>query len=162
MSFVYKVTVILSLLFLSPTVWGSCIGLNCTCTIAANPFNFGSYAPLSGTTTSTTGTVSVTCSALIAGLNVSYVISLTSGSSGTYTARKMQFSPYQLNYNLYTDAAYSTVWGDGTASTSTVSDSYNLALISMTRNYTVYGLIPASQQVGAGSYTDTITATVTF
>jgi len=162
MYFVHKNLTLILLLFIPKIVFATCIGINCTCTIAASTFNLGTYAPLSGSATSGTGTVSVTCSALLAGLNVSYVISLNAGSSGTFTARTMQFSSYNLNYNIYTTAAHTTVWGDGTAGTGTISDSYNLALTSTTKNYTTYGLIPASQNVKPGTYSDSITATVTF
>src|SRR5579863_10489935 len=102
MYFVNRVIIFIILNIVSSTTLATCIGLNCTCTIAANPFSFGTYVPLGGSSLSTTGTVSVTCSALLAGLEVSYVISLNKGSSGTYTARTMQLSSHNLNYNLYT------------------------------------------------------------
>lgn len=159
---VIRIVVAVSFIVFTSASLATCIGLNCTCTIAANTFNIGAYAPLSGTTASSTGTVSVTCSALIAGLNVAYSISLNSGTSGTYAARTMTLLSQSLNYNIYTDASHTTVWGDGTGGTSTVSDSYSLSVLSTTRNYTMYGLIPASQNVGPGTYTDSITATVTF
>lgn len=150
-------------LFFFPIITSAtCIGVGCTCSISAGTFNIGAYAPLSGSTTSGTGTVSVTCSALVVGLNVSYVISLNQGSSGTFTARTMTLSAVPLNYNIYTTSGFTSVWGDGTSSTVTVSDSYILNVLSTTRNYTMFGLIPASQNVGPGTYTDTITATVTY
>jgi spore coat protein U-like protein len=74
----------------------------------------------------------------------------------------MSFSSNQLQYNLFTDALHTIIWGDGSSGTSSVSDSYILNLLSTTRNYTVYGQIPASQNVAVGAYTDSIIATVTF
>jgi spore coat protein U-like protein len=144
-------------------VHASCIGLNCSCTTTANAVAFGTYNPLSGTALTATGNVAVTCSALVAGLNVSYVISLDAGQNGSFSARKMAQGGSLLQYNLYTSAAYTTVWGDGTSGTSTVSDAYLLSLLSVTRNYTVYGSMPVSQNVTPGTgYADTITVTVTY
>lgn len=141
----------------------SCIGINCTCTTSATAVAFGAYNPLSATTINTTGNVAVTCSALIAGLNVSYVIALNAGLNGTFAARSMTSGGATLlQYNLYTSSADSTIWGDGTSGTSTVSDSYLLSLLSVTRNYTVYANLPMSQNVSPGSYSDTITVTVTY
>ena len=112
---------------------------------------------------SSTGTVSVTCSALLAGLNVSYVISLNQGNGGSFSPRAMTNGSHQLNYNLYTDTLHTLIWGDESGGTNTVSDSYSLSIISMTKNYTAYALLPALQRTTVpGSYSDTITATVTF
>jgi spore coat protein U-like protein len=62
-----------------------------------------------------------------------------------------------LNYNLFTDAARSAVWGDGTQGTSTLSSKVQ-------RNKpwvaTVYGRIPAGQNVPVGLYSDTLTVTI--
>jgi len=63
-----------------------------------------------------------------------------------------------LEYNLYTDAGRTTVWGDGTASSVTAAGTGSGAQQSLT----VYGRIPASQSVPAGSYSDTVTATINF
>lgn len=124
--------------------------------------NFPSYDCLNSTPTVVQGNVQVVCSALVAGLNVSYTITLSTGNSGTYSPRKMSYLSFDLNYNLYVDPSYSQIWGDGTSPTSTVSDSYILALLSVTRNYTVYGRLPALQVVAAGTYNDSIVATVNY
>jgi spore coat protein U-like protein len=144
-------------------VHASCIGIGCTCGISNTPaVSFGSYSTVSSTPLSGSGTISVTCSALVAGLNVSYVIALNAGTNGTFAARQMIQSSTLLSYNLYTTSGLTAIWGDGTSGTSTVSDSYVLNLLSTTRNYTVYGSIPASQNVPVGTYLDTVTVTVTY
>jgi len=62
-----------------------------------------------------------------------------------------------LNYQLYSDSARSTIWGN-TVGTDTVTGSgTGLAL-----DHTVYGSIPAAQVVPAGSYQDTITVTISY
>ena len=56
---------------------------------------------------------------------------------------------------LYTSGTYGTVW----STSNTVS--YSPTSLATT-SFTVYGQIPALQNVVVGSYTDSITATVTF
>jgi spore coat protein U-like protein len=158
-----KFVTILVIMLSTHYVHASCVGIGCSCTISSTAtVAFGTYNPISGSSLAGTGSISVTCSALVVGLNVSYVIALNAGLYGTLAARKMNYLTSYLPYNLYTTSGYTTVWGDGTAGTSTVSDSYLLSLLSHTVTYTVYGLISASQNVIAGSYTDTITVTVTY
>jgi spore coat protein U-like protein len=66
-----------------------------------------------------------------------------------------------LEYNLYTDATYQTVWGNGIAGSIIVSGSTSDTLPT---NHTVYGRIPLNTQLAAvsGSYTDSIAITVTY
>jgi spore coat protein U-like protein len=63
-----------------------------------------------------------------------------------------------LTYNLYTDAAATTVWGDDTGGTAT----QKLAGNSPSATLTVFGKADAGQDVPAGSYTDTVVITVNF
>lgn len=149
-------------LLMSTALNATCIGLGCSCSTTATPVAFGTYNPISGGAINATGNVAVTCSALLVGLNVSYVIALNAGQTGTFAARRMVSSTYFLQYNLYNTAARTTVWGDGTAGTVTVSDAYLLNLISVTRNYPVYGALPGSQNVPPATYSDLITVTVTY
>jgi spore coat protein U-like protein len=68
-----------------------------------------------------------------------------------------------LNYNLYTTSARTTVWGDGSSSTGTVSDSYLLGLGAGTStDYTVWGRIPMQQNVPTGTYNDSVVLTVEY
>jgi spore coat protein U-like protein len=121
------------------------------CTITALPLPFGNYsqAALAATTT-----VSATCT-----LGTPYNIGLDpgTGTGGTVAARKMTYLTNTLTYSLYQDSGHSTVWGN-TIGTNTVTGTGNGAIQSLT----VYGLIPASQLVTPGAYTDTVTATITY
>src|SRR5262249_4789432 len=87
-------------------------------------------------------------------------IDLSTGSSGTYTARTLTKSSENLSYNLYLDAAFAVVWGDGSGTTGdyTKGNPTNNTDV----NLTVFGRIPAQQDVSAGSYSDTIVATINF
>jgi spore coat protein U-like protein len=133
-----------------------------SCNASATAVNFGIYNPLSGTPNDATGTVTTSCQVLIAGLFVSWTVALSTGSSGTYAGRQMDFGASSLTYNLYTNAARTSVWGDGSAGTTLLSDNVFLVVGSNTVNYTVYGRLFAGQDRAAGSYSDTITVTVTY
>jgi len=133
------------------------------CSTSATTIPFGSYNPFAAGNTDRSGTVTVSCSlgGLIS-LLVSYTIKLSPGLYGSYATRKLASGGNRLNYNLYTSAAYSTVWGNGTGGTGTVSDGYLLGLTTTNRNYTVYGRLPALQNLPSGAYSDTITITVEY
>jgi spore coat protein U-like protein len=133
-----------------------------SCSVSATTVNFGTYNPLSGSAAQSTGTVTVDCQVLLIGLFVSWTVTLSTGSSGSYVARRLQSGANVLSYNLYTDAARTSVWGDGTNGTSVVSANPFLIVGSNTVNYTVYGSIPAAQDRPAGNYTDTLTVTMTY
>jgi spore coat protein U-like protein len=75
----------------------------------------------------------------------------------------------RLNYNLYTTAARTVVWGDGSGSTATVPAylaafalNGNQTLAFNNPNLTIYGRIPPNQTAATGLYADTITVTLTF
>lgn len=126
------------------------------CTVSANGVNFGSYSVFTTTATTSTGTVTYRCG----NADHNIRIDLSTGSSGTYTARTLQRSSEALSYNLYLDSAFATVWGDGSGTTGDYQKGNppnNSDVI-----VTVYGRITAQQDVSAGSYTDTIVATVNF
>jgi spore coat protein U-like protein len=126
------------------------------CTISTTSVAFGSYDVFSGANVDSTGTVTINCGSSVRNLTVS----LSKGASGTYANRTMVKSGENLAYNLYTNAACTIVWGDGTAGTQTYfnadpPNSTNVVL-------TIYGRITALQDVSAGAYSDTITATINW
>ncbi len=65
-----------------------------------------------------------------------------------------------MNFNLYKDAAFTQVWGDGTASTFTVAGTGSGLLTA--NSLTVYGQIPVSQDKPTGTYSSLITVTVSY
>lgn len=132
-----------------------------SCTASASPTSFGGYDPLSAAPLDSVGNVQVSCSNLVS-LFVSYSIALSAGSSGSFAGRQLSGGANTLDYNLYTNAAHSAVWGDGTAGSATLADGYLLLLLSDQRNYPVYGRIPAGQNVPPGSYIDSIVVTVNY
>ncbi|MFN3397663.1 MAG: spore coat U domain-containing protein [Sulfurimicrobium sp.] len=134
-----------------------------SCTVSATGVAFGNYSFSNPAATDAAGNVQVSCSLLgLISLLVSYDILLSPGGSGSYTPRKMTSGANELQYNLYTNAGRSVVWGDGTGGTSIVSDGYLLGIGTTVRNYLVYGRLPAGQNAPAGAYGDTITVTVNY
>lgn len=132
------------------------------CTVSTSPVSFGNYDPFSSSPLDVAGNVRVSCSLLgLISLLVNYDILLSTGSAGNYS-RNMYSGANALPYNLYTTSGRTTVWGDGTGGTSFINDGYLLGLLTVTRDYPVYGRIPARQDVPADSYSDTITVTVNY
>lgn len=155
----------ISLLILTAlAAWGGAWAA--TCSTSATGVAFGSYDRLGALPLDSTGTVTVICNSLLGlGLEaVNYQIRLSAGGSGSFTARRMSSGGNTLNYNLYTDSAHLSVWGDGTGATSISTDGYSFNLLSgpKTKNYTVYGRMSVGQNVPAGAYSDSITVTVSY
>ncbi len=127
------------------------------CVISSTNLNFGNY----DATTALTGSSSVVvrCSN-----GTIYTVSLSPGS-GSFATRTMKNGTNNLEYNLYTTNALTTVWGDGTASTGTRGGTGTGLSAARDQTLTVFGSLPnstANQDAPAGAYTDTITATVTY
>jgi spore coat protein U domain-containing protein, fimbrial subunit CupE1/2/3/6 len=120
------------------------------CSMNVIGVSFGSYDTFATPDTDITGSIAVNCDA-----TTSVQISLSAGF-GPFATRHMQSGPSLLFYNLYTDPSRLTIWGDGSPGTSLVSFSGTAG------SYTVYGRIPARQNVPVGTYDDTITVTLTF
>jgi len=133
-----------------------------SCTVSAVGVNFGIYNPLSGTPDTAMGTVTVTCTVTLIDLFESWTVALSAGNSSNYTSRSLANGSSILSYNLYTSAAYTNVWGNGSGSTSLVSGNVTLAVGTTQTNYTVYGRIPAGQDSAAGMYMDTIVVTLNY
>lgn len=128
-----------------------------SCSVSSTGLAFGIYDTESGNNDDVTGTITVTCGS--SGVNVSVALS---AGSGSYTTRTLKNGTSAMNYNIYTDTNRSTVWGDGTGSTSTRSgttSSGNPKKVDLT----MYGRVPPNQySVVPGSFTDTVNITVTY
>lgn len=121
-----------------------------SCDISSQGVNFGNYDTLDPQPLDGAGSIAVVCDE-----EASFTISLSSGA-GSYPARRLAGGADGLVYNLFIDAARIVVWGDGSAG------SVTLANTATTAQETVYGRIPARQNVPAGGYADTIVVTITY
>ncbi|HXE80604.1 MAG TPA: spore coat U domain-containing protein [Vicinamibacterales bacterium] len=131
--------------------------LEAACTVSATGVSFGSYDILSPTPDDSTGSIVILCSPGDKNIQVS----LSTGSSGTYTARTLVNGSDVLLYNLYSDAARTVVWGDGTGGTSVLLIP-NWTGGRKPKTYVIYGRMPAQQNAAAGTYADSIVVTVDF
>lgn len=126
------------------------------CTVSTSPVNFGSVNTLSGANVDATGGVTVTCTN---GTDWSAAADVGSGTGASLASRKMSSGSNLLDYSLYTDAARSSLWGDGTGSTAAVTGTGS----GVAQDFTIYGRVPAGQtSVPAGSYADTVSVTITY
>jgi spore coat protein U-like protein len=130
--------------------------VNGNCTITTSAVAFSSYDPVgahAATDLDGTGTVSVTCTK-----GAGTRIDLGLGSNAAGSTRRMASGTERLTYELYKDSGRTQVWGSGTTNGNNIGAAPSRA----TRNVTVYGRVPAAQDVAAGSYTDTVVATINF
>lgn len=126
-----------------------------SCTISVTSVAFGNYNVFTTTPYDSTGTITYRCNSTAANIS----ITLSGGSSSTFSPRTLRKGSEILDYNLYTNAARTNVWGDGTGGTSiyTRANPPNSNV-----NVPVYGRIPALQDVSAGNYADTVVAVINF
>jgi spore coat protein U-like protein len=127
------------------------------CTITTTAVSFGSYNVFAGSADDGTGQITYRCTGSPPPL---VTIHLDKGGSASFTPRQMRFGSETLNYNLYLDSTRTTIWGDGTGGTQVYSQAnppngLNIIL-------SVFGRIPAGQDVSAGTYSATVTATIFF
>jgi spore coat protein U-like protein len=128
--------------------------ITATCVILTSPdIDFGSLGVLSANAQQSSN-IQVQCTN-----TTPYNIGLNAGtgSGASVTTRKLSNGGAVINYSLYTDSAHTIVWGN-TIGTDTVSATGSGA----SQSYPVYGLIPPQTTPAPGSYTDTITVTVTY
>ena len=130
-----------------------------TCSATATTLAFSAYTPGAGAI-SNNSTISVKCTK-----NTPYTISLNGGvtTGGTIAQRLMGSGANTLQYNLFTTAAFNQIFGDGSGTSKTVAGAG--AGVATANTVTVFGQLPdsaANQAAVPGSYTDTITVTVTY
>lgn len=136
---------------------GAATTAEAACTISTTAVNFGTYNVFSASPDNATGQVTYRCTAPRPPL---VTIQLDKGGAPTFNPREMRMGSEILNYNLYRDAARTTIWGDGTGGSQTYTRSN--PPVNQNINVNVFGRIPAGQDVSAGSYSATVTATIFF
>lgn len=129
------------------------------CSVTATSVNFGTYDVFSPAPDDSTGSIAVNCNNPGPGTNVQ--IAISPGNSGSFSPRQMRQTagPGFMSYNLYIDPSRTSVWGDGTANTSTVTANVRRNVM---LNQPIYGRIPALQNLSVGSYGDVLTVTVAW
>ena len=130
-----------------------------TCSATSAALAFGSYTPGAGALTGSTA-VNVKCTN-----GTAFTVALDKGTTtgGAITQRLMANGANTLQYNLFTTNAYTTVFGDGTGGSATQGGTGSGLGSAVAVN--VYGQLldnATNQNAVPGSYSDTITATITY
>ena len=125
------------------------------CTISTATLAFGNYDPVithASASLDGTGTVTIACTK-----GSTTPIDLGLGNNASGSTRRMASGSNYLTYELYQDSGRTTVWGTGAAGLTPAAAPSKVA-----RDFTVYGRIPGAQDLPAGSYSDSVNATVNF
>lgn len=125
-----------------------------TCSVRASDLGFGAYATGSGTPLGGQTALILECTS---GMEIEIGLDAGQSPGATVQDRRMMSGTDSLRYGLYQDAARTQVWGD-TVGVDTVA----MQGAGAPQSVTIYGQIPANQQVPAGSYSDVITVRVYF
>ncbi|MBV9576747.1 MAG: spore coat U domain-containing protein, partial [Gammaproteobacteria bacterium] len=133
--------------------------ISATCSISASTLGFGTYNPVLSANLDATTNVSVTCTS---GSTYNVGLDAGTGTGATVANRLMTRTSggtQTIAYSLYQDSGHSTVWGN-TVGTDTVSGTGS----GSAQSITVYGRIFStnSTSLPPASYSDTITATITY
>ena len=126
------------------------------CVISTAALAFGNYDPVGANAAANldgTGTVTISCTK---GTTATIGLGLGANASGT-TRRMTDGSGNFLTYEMYQEVGHSTVWNTGAGLLSPAAAPSKAA-----RNFTVYGVVTSNQDATAGTYTDTVVATVNF
>jgi spore coat protein U-like protein len=131
-----------------------------TCAISTSAVSFGTYDPLVVNLSNPLngqGAVSTVCSnGLTNTVTLDQGLNAATGSTTEVPLRQMRSAGNVLAYFLYQNSARTTVFGNdtptGVGETGT----------GLTANVNVFGQVPGAQNAAPGSYSDTVTATVTF
>ena len=127
------------------------------CTISTVGVAFGFYNVFNSTVLTSTGSVTICCTGVGAGTDP-VTVSLSKGNASSFQSRQMLRGIEPLSYSLFLDAGGSQIWGDGTAGTHQFASVSNNQPVTLT----IFGRVPAGQDVSVGSYSDTIVATIDF
>ena len=137
------------------------------CTVSAVGVNFGVYEPFIATPDDSVGQITVICTHVSGpATEVRYTLTLSTGGSGSFAPRRLRAGSALLGYNLWSDPALSSIWGNGSGGTVIVT-----GLLKVgpgvgngvrTAVHPIYGRIPALQDAAEGDYLDSIVATLTY
>jgi spore coat protein U-like protein len=121
---------------------------------SASNLNFGTNGVIDANIDATSAVI-VQCTS-----GTPYNLGLNAGATaGATVDNRLMTGPANatIAYSLYTTAAHSAVWGN-TVGTNTQTGTGNGA----PQTFTVFGRVAPQNTPGAGTYTDTVTATLTY
>jgi spore coat protein U-like protein len=130
---------------------------NCNWEIAPPAIDFGNYSVFSPTALEVNSGFRVRCTP-----HTTATVRFSRGAnSASYDPRTMSNGGELVAYNLYTDSSMTSIWGDGTGG-STEHLLINATPHDKIFEESIYGRVFPGPDVTAGTYTDTITATLAW
>ena len=134
--------------------------VSANCTISAGALAFGAYDPVVTNATNPlagTATITVSCTnGSPATLTLDQGLNPAGGSTNAAPLRQMASGGSLMSYDLFQDNAMTVPWGN-TAGTGVAYTGTGVS-----GSVTVYGQVAGGQNVPAGTYNDTVVATITF
>ncbi|SAL06243.1 spore coat U domain-containing protein [Caballeronia calidae] len=127
------------------------IVITSTCDIHTAPptdVNFGTVSS-TATNIAQAGSITANCTP-----GTTYQISLDNGLNASGGQRRMAQGSNFVAYNLYTDSAHANTWSTG-------ASAYSGSGAGSAQVIPVYGVVP-SANAQAGTYTDTVVATISY
>jgi spore coat protein U-like protein len=165
----YSVLAVVSLFFLAATsafagTQTSNMSVSATvsanCTISAGALDFGAYDPVVANASNPlpgTATITVTCTnGSPATLTLDQGLHPAGGSTNAAPLRQMANGGSLMSYDLFQDNAMTVPWGN------TAGTGVGYTGTGTSGSVTVYGQVAGAQNVPAGTYNDTVVATITF
>ena len=127
----------------------------CTVGTSALTFPGATSAAIAAGNVDAIGNILVNCTT---GSGYTVALNAGGGTGATMASRKMSAGALLLSYTVYTTAARTSVWGDGTGGSSTVSGTGS----GINQTISAYGRIFSGQSVAAANYADTVNVTVSY
>lgn len=147
------VTLWLMMLFCVPAAWA-----NCSWNQAPSAIDFGTYVAFTGGNLAATSPFQVRCAPSSRGQ-----VQISAGTPpASFTPRTLKGpGGTTLPYNLYLDATYTAIWGDGTGG-SAVPAAYTTPKGGGNTYFdgTIYAFLPDGGDVSAGTYIDTVSVDI--
>ncbi len=126
------------------------------CTISTVAVGFPTYDPIvthaTAADNSTSGSVTIACTK-----NTAASIGLGQGLNYSGSNRMSDGASNYLTYGLFQDGSHNLPWTDSGLGLQSITPTSKDPI-----TYTVYGSIPGNQDLPAGTYNDTVLATVNF
>ena len=137
----------------------SAVPAHAECSVESGKIDFPAYDVYGTTPIDGVGELRYMCSPDQKDVTPTIRIVFGPATDGTFT-RVMSHGSEKLKYNVYLDPSRTAIWGDGSAGTMTYVAACcavgKFAVLSM------YGRIPAGQDVEAGNYVDSLLMNLEF
>lgn len=152
-------TIVLALALIVPLLAARDAAATTSCSFqSVGAVSFGAYDVFSSLPADGTGSITFRCNGVGPGDLVT--VHISKGNATSFLPRTMTAGAESMSYNLYSDASRTQIWGDGTSGTSAYGPSTPPDATDVT--LTVYGRIPALQDVAAGSYADSVVISINY